>query len=180
MWAILNLKRNHLSLLPIVTVPDPSLRTVSMPVEKIDAALKRLAADMFETMYEAPGVGLAAIQVGVPRRLLVVDVADEDEVRQPLVLINPRILRLGDTTRVYEEGCLSLPDVRLDIERPATVTAAYTDIEGKQHEIEAAGLLAIVIQHEIDHLDGKLIIDFLTRLKRDMIVRKLKKQARIG
>ena len=104
--------------------------------------------------------------------------ADEEEGKQPLVLINPKILRLGTETRVYEEGCLSLPDVRIDIERPTTVTVAYTDLDGETHERETDGLLATAIQHEIDHLDGKLIIDFLTRLKRDMIIRKFKKQAR--
>ena len=169
-----------MSLLPIITLPDPVLRTISTPVEHIDANLKRLVNNMFETMYDAPGVGLAAIQVGVPKRLLVLDVADDDEGKQPLVLINPKILKLGAVTRVYEEGCLSLPDIRLDIERPTTVTLEYTDIDGTLHVTEADGLLATSIQHEIDHLDGKLIVDYLTRLKRDMIIRKFKKQARIS
>ena len=169
-----------MSLLPIITLPDPTLRIVSKPVETIDANIKRLASDMLETMYDAPGVGLAAIQVGQPLRLLVLDAAGDEEEKQPLVLINPRILRLGDEMRLYEEGCLSLPDVRIDIERPAAVTVAYTDLDGKVHEREASGLMATVIQHEIDHLDGKLIIDFLTRLKRDMIIRRFKKQARIS
>jgi peptide deformylase len=167
-----------MSLLPIITLPDPILRTISTPVEQIDASLKHLISDMFETMYDAPGVGLAAIQVGIPKRLLVLDVADEDEGPQPLVMINPKILRLGDTTRLYEEGCLSLPDVRVDIERPATVLVSFQDIDGKLHEVETDGLLATAVQHEMDHLDGKLIIDFLTRLKRDMVIRRFKKQAR--
>ena len=167
-----------MSLLPIITLPDPVLRKVSDPVEGIDAGLKRLVADMFETMYDAPGIGLAAIQVGVPKRLVVLDVSEEEGVKAPLVLINPKILRLGAETRVYEEGCLSLPEVRFDIERPSTLTLAYQDLDGRSHEIEADGLLATAIQHEVDHLDGKLIIDFLTRLKRDMVIRKFKKQAR--
>ena len=170
-----------MTVLRIITLPDTVLRTLSTPVERIDADVKRLVADMFETMYDAPGIGLAAIQVNVAKRLLVLDVADdESEVKQPLVLINPKIVKLGDVTRVYEEGCLSLPDVRLDIERPTTLTVAYTDLDGRHHEREADGLLATAIQHEMDHLDGKLIIDHVTRLKRDMIIRKFKKQARTG
>ena len=167
-----------MSLLPIITLPDPVLRQVSTHVEHIDLALKRLAADMLDTMYDAPGIGLAAIQVNVPKRLVVIDVADEDEPKKPLVLINPKILELGSQMSVYEEGCLSLPEVRLEIERPATLKVAYLDLEGKPHVLNADGLLATALQHEIDHLDGKLIIDFLTRLKRDMIIRKFKKQAR--
>ena len=167
-----------MSLLTIITLPDPVLRQVSTHVEHIDLALKRLAADMLDTMYDAPGIGLAAIQVNVPKRLVVIDVADEDEPKKPLVLINPKILELGSQMSVYEEGCLSLPDVRLEIERPATLKVAYLDLEGKPHVLNADGLLATALQHEIDHLDGKLIIDFLTRLKRDMIIRKFKKQAR--
>jgi peptide deformylase len=168
-----------MSVLPIVTLPDPVLRAVSTPVDAIDADLKKLVGDMFETMYDAPGVGLAAIQVGVAKRLLVLDVAGEDDAPQPFVMINPKILRLGDAMRVYEEGCLSLPDVRIEIERPASVLLSYRDLDGEERELEAEGLLATAIQHEIDHLDGKLIIDFLTRLKRDMVIRKFKKQARI-
>ena len=167
-----------MSLLPIITLPDPVLRKISTPVEHIDAALKKLAADMLDTMYDAPGIGLAAIQVNIAKRMLVLDVADEDEPKRPLVLINPKILELGPETKVYEEGCLSLPDVRIEIERPAELRVAYIDLEGKPQELNADGLLATAIQHEVDHLDGKLIIDFLTRLKRDMIIRKFKKQAR--
>ena len=167
-----------MSLLPIITLPDPVLRRISTPVETFDAELKRLADDMLDTMYEAPGVGLAAIQVNIPKRLLVLDVSDEEDGKQPLVLVNPKILRLGDDMRIYEEGCLSLPDVRIDIERPSTLNVAYQDLEGRPHEMAADGLLATAIQHEIDHLDGKLIIDFLTRLKRDMIIRRFKKQSR--
>lgn len=166
--------------LPIVTLPDPILRKLSRPVEQIDDALRRLADDMLETMYAAPGVGLAAIQVGVPRRLVVLDVADDDEEPQPLVLVNPEIVSLGAETRLHEEGCLSIPDVRVEIERPASLTLRYLDRHGEIRELTAEGLLATAIQHEINHLDGKLIIDFLSTLKRDMVVRKFKKQARTG
>lgn len=166
--------------LPIVTLPDPILRKLSRPVEQIDDTLRRLADDMLETMYAAPGVGLAAIQVGVPRRLVVLDVADDDEEPQPLVLVNPEIVSLGAETRLHEEGCLSIPDVRVEIERPATLTLRYLDRHGETRELTAEGLLATAIQHEINHLDGKLIIDFLSTLKRDMVVRKFKKQARTG
>jgi peptide deformylase len=163
---------------PIIKLPDPILRTQSSAVEQVDDDMRRLIDDMLETMYEAPGIGLAAIQVAVPKRLLVLDVTDKDEERNPIAMINPEILRLGDESRVYEEGCLSIPDVLVDIERPSTVTVRYIDREGKQQELDADGLLATAIQHEIDHLDGKLIIDFLSRLKRDMVVRRFKKQVR--
>jgi peptide deformylase len=164
--------------LPIVTLPDPILRKLSTPVERVDDELRRLADDMLETMYDAPGVGLAAIQVGVPRRLFVLDVADEDEKPAPLVLFNPEIVALGSETRLHEEGCLSIPDFRVEIERPASLTLSYIDRDGNPRELDAEGLLATAIQHEINHLDGKLIIDFLSPLKRDMVVRKFKKQAK--
>jgi peptide deformylase len=133
---------------------------------------------MLETMYGAPGVGLAAVQVGIPRRLVVIDVADEDEQPNPLVFINPEIVALGSEMRLHEEGCLSIPDFRVEIERPASLTLRYLDRNGKPQELDADGLLATAIQHELNHLDGKLIIDFLSPLKRDMVVRKFKKQAR--
>ena len=164
--------------LAIVTLPDPILRKVSAPIERIDDGLRRLADDMLETMYAAPGVGLAAVQVGVPRRLFVLDTAKEDAPRQDLVLINPEIVSLGAEMRQHEEGCLSIPDVRVEIERPSLVSVRFLDREGKQQEMTAEGLLATVIQHEFDHLNGKLIIDFLSRLKRDIIVRRFKKQAK--
>jgi peptide deformylase len=164
--------------LPIITLPDPILRKLSTPVERVDDDLRKLADDMLETMYAAPGVGLAAVQVGIPRRLVVLDVADEDEQPHPLVLVNPEIVALGSQMRVHEEGCLSIPDFRVEIERPATLTLRYLDRDGKERELEAEGLLATAIQHEVNHLDGKLIIDFLSPLKRDMVVRKFKKQAR--
>ncbi len=133
---------------------------------------------MLETMYAAPGIGLAAVQAGVLKRLVVLDVADDGEEGNPMTLINPEILKFGNDTRVHEEGCLSIPDFRLDIERPATITVGYIDRDGKPREMEADGLLATAIQHEIDHLNGKLIIDFLSRLKRDMVVKRFKKQSR--
>ncbi len=167
-----------MSKLPIITIPDPILRKISDPVETVDADVRRLMDDMLETMYAAPGIGLAAIQVGVPKRIVVIDAADEDEDKKPLVMVNPELVALGPTTRIYEEGCLSIPDVRVEIERPETVSVRYIDRDGKQQELAAGGLLATAIQHELDHLDGQLIIDFLSRLKRDMIIRKFKKIAR--
>lgn len=167
-----------MSMLPIITLPDPLLRKTSEPIERVDAELLKLADDMLETMYDAPGIGLAAVQVGVLKRLIVLDVSDDENDPQPLTLINPEILKLGPVTRVHEEGCLSIPDFRLDIERPASLTLGYLDREGKPRELVAEGLLATAIQHEVDHLNGKLIIDFLSRLKRDIVVRKFKKAAR--
>ena len=167
-----------MSILPIVTIPDPVLRKISEPIERVDAETLKLMDDMLETMYAAPGIGLAAIQVGVPRRLFVLDTSEEGEPRNPLCLVNPEIVAIGPKTRVYEEGCLSIPDVRVDIERPDTVTVRYVDRAGKQQELAAEGLLATALQHELDHLDGQLIIDFLSRLKRDIIIRKFKKAKR--
>ncbi len=164
--------------LPIITLPDPLLRKASDPVERVDDQLRKLMDDMLETMYAAPGVGLAAVQVGVPRRLVVLDTSGDEEERRPLVLVNPEIVSLGSEMRLHEEGCLSIPDVRIDIERPASLTVRFLDRTGKPQELAAEGLLATAIQHEVDHLNGKLIIDFLSRLKRDIIVRKFKKQAK--
>ena len=165
--------------LAIIKLPDPLLRKVSVPIERIDEEVRKLADDMLETMYDAPGVGLAAVQVGVPRRLIVLDTAKgDDEPPRPIVMINPEVVALGKEMREHEEGCLSIPDVRIDIERPSSVTVRYLDREGKRQELAAEGLLATAIQHEIDHLNGRLIIDFLSRLKRDMIVRKFKKMAK--
>ena len=168
-----------MSILPIVTLPEPLLRKESAPVERVDAELLKLADDMLETMYDAPGVGLAAVQVGVPKRLIVLDVADEDDTPNPLTLFNPEILKIdSDETRIHEEGCLSIPDFRIEIERPARLVVGYIDRTGKPRELAADGLLATALQHEIDHLNGKLIIDFLSRLQRDRIVRKFRKAAR--
>lgn len=167
-----------MSKLEIVKIPDPVLREKSVPVETVDDDLRRLMDDMLETMYDAPGVGLAAIQVGVPKRLIVLDVNGDEENRQPIVMANPEIVRLGDEMRTHEEGCLSIPDVHVEIERPGDLTIRYVDRDGKQCELEAEGLLATAIQHEVDHLEGKLIIDFLSRLRRDMVIRKFRKALR--
>jgi len=164
--------------LPIITLPDPRLRKASEPVGRVDDKLRKLMDDMLETMYAAPGVGLAAVQIGKPIRLIVLDTAKEEEPPRPLAMVNPEIIKLGSEARMHEEGCLSIPEVRVEIERPASVTMRYTDRDGKPQELSADGLLATAIQHEIDHLNGKLIIDYMSRLKRDMIVRKFKKQAK--
>jgi peptide deformylase len=164
--------------LEIITLPDPLLRKVSKPVERVDAEIRKLADDMLETMYAAPGVGLAAVQVGVLRRVIVLDTADKEDGPKPLVLINPETVSLGSEMRVHEEGCLSIPEQRVEIERPASLVVRYLDRDGKKQVLAADGLLATAIQHEIDHLNGKLIIDFMSRLKRDMVIRKFKKQAK--
>jgi len=169
------------SKLDIITLPDRKLRLVSDPIERVDDDLRRLLDDMLETMYEAPGIGLAAVQVGVPRRMLVCDVAqreDEDAERDPMCLINPEILTTSDESIVREEGCLSIPDYFAEVERPASVRVRYLDRDGRRQEIEATGVLATCLQHEIDHLDGKLFIDYLSKLKRDMVIRKFTKQAK--
>jgi peptide deformylase len=169
-----------MSLLPIIETPDPRLRTVSTPVEKIDADLQTLIDDMFETMYAAPGIGLAAIQVGVPKRLLVIDLQEQEgedgkPVREPRVFINPEILETSEEVQVYSEGCLSVPDQYADVERPAQVRARWQDREGNKHEEQIEGMLAICLQHEMDHLEGVLFIDHLSRLKREMVLKKLLK-----
>ena len=166
-----------MSILPIITLPDPVLRQTSTSVERVDGDELKLADDLLETMYDAPGIGLAAIQIGVPKRLIVLDVSETDE-PDPLVMFNPEIKSLGNETRVHEEGCLSIPDYHIEIERPASLVVGYIDRDGKPRELAAEGLLATAIQHEVDHLNGKLIIDFLSRLKRDIVVRKFKKMAR--
>src|SRR5947208_12717546 len=169
-----------MAMLPIVEVPDPRLRQISSPVEKVDDAVRALVADMFETMYAAPGIGLAAIQVGVPKRVLVIDLQEPEEeggepVRDPLVSINPEIVRTSETLQVYNEGCLSVPEMYAEVERPDSIRARWLDRDGKAHEEELDGLLAICLQHEMDHLEGILFIDHLSRLKRDMVLKKLAK-----
>lgn len=167
-----------MTVMPLVLLPDPILREVSNPVVDIDDRLKKFADDMLETMYDAPGVGLAAIQVGEPIRLLVVDTAKDDQPKNPRVFINPEIVATGDEASVYEEGCLSIPDYYADVERPKTVTVKSLDREGKEQVTEADGLLATVLQHEIDHLNGVLFIDHISKLKRDMVIRKFRKLAK--
>jgi peptide deformylase len=163
---------------PLIILPDPILRQVSKPVERVDAPLRKLADDMLETMYDAPGIGLAAIQIGEPLRMLVIDLAKEDETPAPHVFINPEILERAEARSVYEEGCLSIPDYYAEVERPATVRVKYLDRDGKLQETQAEGLLATCLQHEIDHLNGVLFIDHISKLKRDMVVKKFKKLAR--
>ena len=167
-----------MSIKPLVILPDPVLRLVSKPVERVDAPLLKLADDMFETMYDAPGIGLAAIQIGEPLRMLVIDLAKEGEEPAPQVFINPEILEKSDERSVYEEGCLSIPDYYAEVERPAKVRVRHLDREGKEQEVEAEGLLATCVQHEIDHLNGVLFIDHISKLKRDMVVKKFKKLAK--
>ena len=163
---------------PILTLPDPLLRRQAKAVERVDSALHRLIDDMFATMYEAPGIGLAAPQVGVSRRLIVMDPAKDDAPKTPLVMVNPEILDRSEELRLHEEGCLSIPDFTAEIERPAKTRVAYIDREGKPQERELVGIWATLVQHEIDHLNGILFIDYLSRLKRDMVVRKFTKQKR--
>lgn len=188
----------------IIHIPDPILREVSRPVERVDDELRRLLDDMLETMYDAPGIGLAGIQIGLPLRVVTIDIGEPDEEaeggeeappneettvegrrkrranrkRDPIFLINPKILRVSDEASVYEEGCLSIPEYFADVERPARVTVSHIDRDGKEQVIEADGLLATCLQHEIDHLDGKLFIDHVSRLKRDMVIKKFTKIAK--
>jgi peptide deformylase len=169
---------NAMTIKPLIILPDPVLRQVSKPIERVDADLQRLVDDMLETMYDAPGIGLAAIQVGVARRMLVIDLSKEGEEKQPLVFINPEIVSSSDERSVYEEGCLSIPDYYAEVERPAKVTAKYLDREGKEQSVEADGLLATCLQHEIDHLNGVLFIDHISRLKREMVIKKFTKASK--
>jgi peptide deformylase len=198
-----------MSIREIIHLPDPLLREISKPVERIDDDLLRLLDDMAETMYDAPGIGLAGIQVGVPLRIVTVDVAEReaaesraadeeqpqgqpDELpagdpvvtgrkveRKPLFLINPRIIERSDETSVHEEGCLSIPEYYAEVERPARCRVAFLDRSGSEQFVEASGILATCLQHEIDHLEGKLFIDHLSRLKRDMVIKKFTKQSRL-
>jgi peptide deformylase len=163
---------------PLIILPDPLLRQVSQPIERVDADIRKLAEDMLETMYEAPGIGLAAIQVGVARRMLVIDISKEGDEREPLVFINPEIVRSSDEYSVYEEGCLSIPDYYAEVERPASITVKSLDREGRETLTEADGLLATCLQHEIDHLNGVLFIDHISRLKREMVIKKFTKASK--
>jgi peptide deformylase len=162
----------------IIILPDKRLRLVSEPVKKITAEIRGLVDDMFEAMYEAPGIGLAAIQVGAPKRVVTMDLAKKDDPKNPQVFINPEIVDTSDETAVYEEGCLSIPEFYGDVERPAQVKLKYLDLDGKRHEIDANGLFATCIQHEIDHLNGILFIDHLSKLKRDRVIKKFSKAAK--
>jgi peptide deformylase len=168
-----------MSNLEIVVIPDPVLRQESLAVEDVTDETRRFLDQMLKTMYEAPGIGLAAIQVGEPRRIITIDVAREEEPKSPLFLINPEIVWRSEEERsTYEEGCLSIPDYYAEVERPAKVRVRYIDYQGKPQEREADGLLATCIQHEVDHLNGVLFIDYLSKLKRDLVVKKFTKAAR--
>ena len=168
---------------PIIETPDPILRQISTPVEDVTDEIRALIDDMFETMYDAPGIGLAAIQVGVPKRILVIDLQEPEEeegepVKNPLVFINPEIVQTSETLQAYNEGCLSVPEMYAEVERPDRIRARWLDRDGKAHEEELDGLLAVCLQHEMDHLEGILFIDHLSRLKRDMILKKIAKLRR--
>jgi peptide deformylase len=162
----------------ILILPDKRLRQVSEPVKKIDAGIRKLVDDMFETMYEAPGIGLAAVQVGTPKRVVTMDLAKKDDPKAPQVFINPEVVWSSEDKAIYEEGCLSIPEFYDEVERPAHVKVKYLDLEGASHEIEANGLLATCLQHEIDHLNGVLFIDHLSKLKRDRVLKKFTKAAK--
>ena len=164
---------------PLIILPDPILRQVSKSIETVDSEVKKLADDMLETMYDAPGIGLAAIQIGVARRMLVLDVAKDGEDKKPLVFINPEIVASSAERSVYEEGCLSIPDYYAEVERPAAITVRHLDRDGKEQLTEADGLLATCLQHEIDHLNGVLFIDHISKLKREMVIRKFTKAAKM-
>ena len=168
-----------MSNLEILSIPDPVLRQKSAAVEDVDDAARRFMDRMLKTMYEAPGIGLAAIQVGEPRRIITLDVARDDEPRKPMFLVNPEIVwASADECATYEEGCLSIPEYYAEVERPARVRFRYVDYDGRPQEQEAEGLLAVCVQHEVDHLNGILFIDYLSKLKRDLVVRKFTKAAR--
>ena len=163
---------------PIITLPDKRLRRVSEPVGKITTEIKKLVESMFESMYEAPGIGLAAVQLGELKRVVTMDLSKKEGPPNPQVFINPEIVWKSDEQSTYEEGCLSIPEIHEDVERPARVKVKYLDIEGKQHEVNAEGLFATCIQHEVDHLNGVLFIDHISKLKRDRIIKKFSKAAK--
>ena len=167
-----------MALRDILILPDKRLRQVSEPVKKIDAAIRKLVEDMLETMYDAPGIGLAAIQVGTPKRVVTMDIAKKDEPKNPQVYVNPEIVWVSEEKAINEEGCLSIPEFYDDVERPAQVKVKYLDLEGSLREVEASGLLATCLQHEIDHLNGVLFIDHLSKLKRDRVLKKFTKAAK--
>jgi peptide deformylase len=167
-----------MALRDILILPDKRLRLVSEPVKKIDRDTRQLIDDMFETMYEAPGIGLAAIQVGVPRRVITMDLSKDEDPQEPRVFLNPELLWTSDETATYEEGCLSIPEYYEEVTRPAQVRVKYLDLEGKEQVLEANGLLATCLQHEIDHLNGVLFIDHISKLKRDRVIKKYAKAAK--
>ncbi|HEY2445857.1 MAG TPA: peptide deformylase [Rhizomicrobium sp.] len=164
---------------PVLVAPDPRLKAVSEKVETVDSGIRRLADDMLESMYAAEGIGLAAIQIGVAKRVLVMDLTQKDGRHEPRVFVNPKILWTSEETIICEEGCLSVPDIWEEVERPAQIRAEFLDRDGKHHSIEAEGLLATCLQHEIDHLEGVLFVDHLSKLKRSMALKKLAKAQRL-
>ena len=164
-----------MSIKNIITVPDEILKKISDPIEKVGINEKKLINDLFETMYKFKGIGLAAVQVGILKRILVVDVSGKEEKKKPISFINPKIKKISDDTSIYEEGCLSIPDTFIEIERPKICEVEYVDINGKIKNMKCDGLLSTCLQHEINHLDGKLIIDHLSKLKRDIIIKKISK-----
>jgi len=163
---------------PIIILPDARLRQASQPVKTVDDALRKLMDEMVETMHDAPGIGLAAIQIGVPQRIVVLDLAKKDEPPQPQFFVNPEIVWSSEEKSVYEEGCLSIPEYYEEVERPARIRARYLDRDGAPQEIEAEGLMATALQHEIDHTNGVLFIDHISKLKRDRVIKKFIKQAK--
>ena len=168
----------QMAIRPILTIPDPLLRKQAKPIERVDDELRRLMDDMLATMYDAPGIGLAAPQIGISRRLIVMDPAKEEAPQTPVIMVNPKILVRSEDMRMHEEGCLSIPDFIAEVERPAKTRVSYIDREGKEQETELEGIWSTLVQHEIDHLNGVLFIDYLSRLKRDMIVKKFSKAKR--
>ena len=159
----------------IITVPNETLKKISEPIEKVGVNEKKLVNDLFETMYQSKGIGLAAVQIGILKRILVIDISNKNEKKEPLSFINPVIKKISDETSIYEEGCLSIPDTFIEIERPKTCEVEYIDLDGKMKILKCDGLLSTCLQHEINHLDGKLIIDHLSKLKRDIIIKKISK-----
>jgi peptide deformylase len=164
----------------ILIIPDKRLRLTSEPVQAVDKPLRALVDDMFETMYAAPGIGLAAIQIGVAQRVVIMVLAKKDDPPQPQVFINPEVIGVSAEKSTYEEGCLSIPEYYEEVERPSAVKVKYLDLDGKPQEIEASGLLATCLQHEIDHLNGVLFIDHISKLKRDRVIKKFAKAAKLG
>jgi peptide deformylase len=162
----------------IIILPDKRLRLVSEPVKQVDAGIRKLVDDLFETMYKAPGIGLAAIQIGVAKRAITMDLSKKEGNHEPQVFINPEVIWTSDETAKYEEGCLSIPDYYEEVERPAEVKVKYLGLDGKSHELQAKGLLATCLQHEIDHINGVLFIDYLSKLKRDRVIKKFAKAAK--
>ena len=165
-----------MALRQILTEPNRILRQKSLPVDVVDAELQKLIDDMLETMYSAPGIGLAAIQVGVPKRVIVIDISQKEGIKKPMYFVNPEIITKSQDNSIYEEGCLSVPGQFAEIERPDSCHVKYLDFYGEPKEIKARGMLATCIQHEMDHLEGILFIDYLSKLKKTMIVKKLSKQ----